>query len=183
MTSGYILHTSRTFFLPSILKDKKLKAIKPSDTGQKGVYGLYLSKNIKYEGSEWYYGSWMPPFKGKVIYCIDPSILQKDPFIVCPRIQYGQCDPVMTNDTMLSVNKLENFINNQLKRQIIKKDTDIGFIYTHEIVILGSIPLDYIKQIIVSPAEINNVRELVKKAGYVDKISIIKKPMDWHNIF
>jgi hypothetical protein len=182
MTSNYILHTSLTTFLPSILKDKQIKAKKPSDAGRKGVYGMFLSKNINYKGPDWYYGSWIPPFTRKIIFCIDPAILHKLQFVVCPRIQYGLCEPVMTQDN-LSLAKLEKFINGQMALAVKNKSADNGFIHTHEVCIGGSIPLEYIKQVIVSQKEINMVREIIKTAGYADSIRVIKKPLDWHDIF
>ena len=181
------------FSLPKIIKDGYLLPKYPDDenVSTKGVYGIYVFRDMNYDGKYWYYGSNGPNIH-QVIFVIKPSALKDLRFFACPNISYGNCllyspeaiiisngIPITHNKTTSvtkfipkHINRLETFINTKLteKADATAKNTkqkklNMFDALTHEVVFLEKIPLHYIDAIIVAPSMVKRVTEFIKKVN------------------
>jgi hypothetical protein len=191
-----ILHTSTIFNLPKIIKDGYLLPKYPDDenVSTKGVYGVYVFRDMNYNGKYWYYGSNIA-YTYHVIFVIKPSALKDLRFAACPSISYGNCllsapeaiiisngikthnntSNKSTNITKFipkDINRLETFINTKLTekedanaKNTKQKKLNMWDALTHEVVFLEPIPLHYIDAIIVAPSMVKRVTEYIEKVN------------------
>lgn len=203
-----ILHTSLLIHLPNIIKDGYLLPKSPDNENTvKCIYGVYIFKEMEYNGKYWYYGSNVPNTQS-IIFVINPKALKELKYIVCPGISYGYClhhpeSIIITNIKKYYHDKhkqniatLETYINKELKTRIAEKQNkhtgtikrDIGGMWdvlTHEVIFLEPIPLHYIDSIIVAPSMVKKVNEYIEKVNAKNKhknkelkFKIIRRPLE-----
>jgi hypothetical protein len=164
-----LLHSTRDFRIPNIIKANGLKVHDPlgsEDTNSgstPGVYFSYLFQDLNYEGKYWYY-----PSLGshKVIFGISTDVLKDKPFIICKQASYGFCRNY--NEEIIkqgkgnlmrrpNLAKLQHHINENVADD---KNDRFAFAGTHEVIVRSHVPLQYVKFVMVHNRNAKQFRAL-----------------------
>lgn len=198
-----LLHTTSILNLGNILTSGTIKPYYPDEKhiSTKGIYTVYVFKDMVYEGKYWYYNSHIPS-KHQIIIVLKPEILKKYKFIASPAISYGWCGHhpeycIITSETIMkqsytqSIKKLETYINKTLNAIDTAKKINHWDNFTHEVVLQESVNIKDIETIIVAPSMVRKVSEYIAKLKELKKIPndlnihIIRRPKEtqWKTIF
>jgi hypothetical protein len=155
----YFTHTTRS--IKKIFDDGELNDSFTLDMDEgvhQGNYFLYMWSGLPYyPRMEWIYGS--RPY----ILVLDTSICKLNKTYVCDSVQYGECVNDKEHRILYSNCKIPKFeplqkhILDRIEYNIKKKRNNWAYVHSHEIVIPGKIPIEYIRAILVEKNQLKKI--------------------------
>ncbi len=169
-----------------------------SEEGNKGNYFLYVWNGIPiHPRMEWNYSS------NRCVLVFDTSICKLNKTYACDSVQYGSCIDHKESRIFYSNHKIPDFtalkqhIVNKINKEISMKQNHNAYIHSHEIVILGKIPIEYIKAVLVPKKVLTHIDKYPKskynikfmktlqmiKDKNIKIIPVAKIPNNFHKYF